>query len=160
MQRYNVRVTQGLWTCIILPKYISVFSFTMAVVTVLQVQREAAASDYLASTAALAEWFTSHCSALVYCVQKIHQCEHQSATETPLRAQSIHLHAVQPWPMLGCLKNMTCTMLCAHTCAVCMCTCFWFLCVTQCITIIIITATHNNMINLHYFYKQGRTKTW
>lgn len=110
-----------------LPKHSYVLSFSVAVVTVLKVQREAA-SDYLASTAAPAEWFTSHCSALVYCFQKSHQCEHQSATGTPLRTQSIHLHAAQPWPVLCCLKNTTCTM-CAHICV---------LCVIQCILIIII----------------------
>lgn len=36
------------------------------------------------------------------------------------------------------------------------CFCVWF-CVTQCVTIIIITETHNKMINRQYFYTwQGR----
>lgn len=98
----NVRVKQVWWTFIMVQKHTLSAQLQYVVeLTVLGVWREAA-SDYLASTAAPAEWFTPHCSALVYCVQKIHQCEHQSATGTPLRMQSIHFHAAQPWPMLGC----------------------------------------------------------
>ncbi len=97
----------------------------MVVATVFEAQRETA-SDYLASTAAPAEWFTPYCSALLYCVQKIHQCEHQPASGTPLRRQSIPFHAAQPWPVLGCLQNttyLTCLHVSVSVLRVCTCIC-------------------------------------